>query len=133
MWMTRTSVTLLLSLALEAGATETVEGEWETGAMLYQRYCATCHGPDGAGDGPAAGALRDLPADLRRLAARHDGRYPQRLVRRSLDGRGMPLAHGTREMPIWGRQWRRDGTAGNEAEIDATIVKLNSYLRSIQE
>lgn len=133
MRMTRTVATLLLLLAVAAGAADTDEGERETGAMLYQRHCATCHGPDGAGDGPAAGALRDSPADLRRLAADHDGRYPQRLVSRSVDGRGMPLAHGTRDMPIWGRQWRRDGRADNEAEIDATIVKLNSYLRSIQQ
>lgn len=28
----------------------------KNGEMLYQRYCTTCHGPEGAGDGPVAGA-----------------------------------------------------------------------------
>lgn len=26
------------------------------GELLFQRYCAICHGPEGAGDGPVAGA-----------------------------------------------------------------------------
>jgi putative copper export protein/mono/diheme cytochrome c family protein/peroxiredoxin len=35
------------------------------GAALYARDCATCHGPAGAGDGPAARALSPPPPDLR--------------------------------------------------------------------
>jgi len=26
----------------------------ENGRLLYHRYCSTCHGPDGAGDGPVS-------------------------------------------------------------------------------
>lgn len=36
-----------------------------TGAGLYARNCATCHGPSGAGDGPAARAMSPPPPDLR--------------------------------------------------------------------
>lgn len=35
------------------------------GAALYRRHCAACHGPTGAGDGPARPALPRPPADLR--------------------------------------------------------------------
>ena len=35
------------------------------GAALYQMHCAACHGPTGAGDGPARPALPRPPADLR--------------------------------------------------------------------
>jgi len=35
------------------------------GAVRYARDCATCHGPSGAGDGPAARALAPPPPDLR--------------------------------------------------------------------
>ncbi len=28
----------------------------KNGEVLFQRYCSTCHGPAGAGDGPVAGA-----------------------------------------------------------------------------
>jgi putative copper export protein/mono/diheme cytochrome c family protein len=34
------------------------------GASLYPADCASCHGPAGRGDGPAAAALRVPPADL---------------------------------------------------------------------
>ncbi|HET8540322.1 MAG TPA: c-type cytochrome [Anaeromyxobacter sp.] len=36
----------------------------EKGRASYARYCASCHGPGGAGDGPAAKALRPPPRDL---------------------------------------------------------------------
>jgi mono/diheme cytochrome c family protein len=39
------------------GAPDPVRGE-----LLYQTYCASCHGPRGAGDGPAAVALDPKPA-----------------------------------------------------------------------
>lgn len=32
------------------------------GAPLYATYCATCHGPEGNGDGPAAAGLEPKPA-----------------------------------------------------------------------
>jgi mono/diheme cytochrome c family protein len=30
----------------------------------YDRFCVTCHGPGGKGDGPAAGTLATHPADF---------------------------------------------------------------------
>jgi putative copper export protein/mono/diheme cytochrome c family protein/peroxiredoxin len=35
------------------------------GATLYAEHCASCHGPDGRGDGPAGRALPRRPPDLR--------------------------------------------------------------------
>jgi putative copper export protein/mono/diheme cytochrome c family protein len=45
------------------------------GEGLYGPYCASCHGPDGQGNGPAAAALRVKPADLTlpHLWAHNDG------------------------------------------------------------
>lgn len=34
------------------------------GAALYQTHCASCHGAQGRGDGPAATSLSPPPADL---------------------------------------------------------------------
>ncbi len=36
----------------------------EAGDSLYRANCASCHGPDGAGDGPAVAQLARAPADL---------------------------------------------------------------------
>jgi putative copper resistance protein D len=41
------------------------------GALLYRRHCASCHGADGRGDGPAAGALAVRPPDLAEHLAHH--------------------------------------------------------------
>jgi mono/diheme cytochrome c family protein len=38
--------------------------EAPTGARVYATHCATCHGPDGRGNGPAAPALRPKPRDF---------------------------------------------------------------------
>jgi high-affinity iron transporter len=43
-----------------------------SGARVYRAQCASCHGPAGRGDGPAAAGLTPVPADLtdfRKLAA----------------------------------------------------------------
>jgi hypothetical protein len=67
------------------------------GAQLYHRYCASCHGTSGAGDGPAAQWLEPRPANLRKstldLAA---------LVER-IDGRREVPGHGSSDMPVWGK------------------------------
>ena len=36
------------------------------GAQLYATNCASCHGPEGYGDGPAAAQLNPPPANLAR-------------------------------------------------------------------
>lgn len=38
-----------------------------SGKILYERHCASCYGPEGRGDGPAAEALEPRPSDLTRL------------------------------------------------------------------
>jgi mono/diheme cytochrome c family protein len=37
----------------------------EQGRDLYRMHCVSCHGPTGAGDGPAAAALEHPPRDFR--------------------------------------------------------------------
>ena len=37
-------------------------GDPETGQADYQIFCASCHGPTGDGDGPAAQGLEPKPA-----------------------------------------------------------------------
>lgn len=36
----------------------------DRGPLVYQMYCASCHGPDGHGDGSSAAALRPPPRDF---------------------------------------------------------------------
>src|SRR5271169_4514525 len=68
-----------------------------SGKTMYKQYCASCHGIDGKGRGPAASALNTRPADLTTLAKRHNGKFPREYVAGVLRfGPGFS-AHGSSE------------------------------------
>jgi mono/diheme cytochrome c family protein len=103
----------------------------EVGRAEYVQHCATCHGPDARGGATSAGS----PApDLTRIAARRAGDFPADEIGDWIDGRLMPAAHGTREMPIWGTRLAR-GLPPEPLSQDLVrgrIATLVEYLRSIQ-
>jgi mono/diheme cytochrome c family protein len=104
------------------------------GRADYLQYCASCHGPEGKGDGPLAEDLRTPPADLTRITARHGGAFPEPLVAEIIDGRRRIRGHGPGNMPVWGRRFDREvpyGEAGDIA-VRGRIALLVEYLRAIQ-
>lgn len=102
----------------------------QKGRALYVQYCVACHGPSGKGDGPAAPALKTPPADLTNISQKYNG-FPTNKIMIWIDGEKASIAHGTREMPIWGRQFRR--TTGGEAGALGEVYALTKYLQSIQK
>jgi putative copper resistance protein D len=62
------------------------------GGALYTAQCATCHGPAGAGDGPAGRALTPPPSDLR---AHHAALH-------TAGDLYWWITHGRRQMPAFG-------------------------------
>jgi mono/diheme cytochrome c family protein len=106
-----------------------------SGAELFLRFCAACHGESAQGDGPVAPTLTVLVPDLTRLSQRRGGRFPASEVREIIDGRGLIAAHGPRYMPIWGFEfWVEEGAdVQAEAASREIIDKLVKYLASIQE
>ena len=72
------------------------------GPDLYRFYCATCHGRDGKGNGPAAPALKVPPPDLTVLTRRQNGVFPSVEVETIIRGGTAMAAHGSDEMPVWG-------------------------------
>jgi len=100
-----------------------------SGAEMYKTWCASCHGAQGKGDGPAAAALKRTPADLTQLAKKNRGRFPTEIVRTYIDGSRVVAAHGSREMPVWGTFFLR---LGDEKTVTYRIVTLGSYVESIQ-
>lgn len=75
------------------------------GQREYEENCATCHGLSGRGDGPLSRYLTRSPPDLTQLAKANQGRFPFEKVYEIIDGRRMLQLHGTREMPVWGREF----------------------------
>lgn len=98
------------------------------GPQLYKRFCASCHGPDGAGDGPVAATLKNRPPDLAGISARRRGEFPEDKLRQIIDGRSGVAAHGARDMPVWGSDLRQAG-----ADADAVIARLVAQLRAMQK
>jgi mono/diheme cytochrome c family protein len=55
---------LTIALAARADAPKKTPELVEHGRVAFGKYCASCHGPKGEGDGPAAKALKPPPRNL---------------------------------------------------------------------
>ena len=106
------------------------------GGELYTELCAVCHGTAGKGDGPAAGALNKPVSDLTNLATNNGGTFPQDQVNEVITGKKRVQAHGTFDMPIWGREfealrpdWRQDR---RRASARQKIFNLTMHVESLQ-
>ncbi|MDJ0926995.1 MAG: c-type cytochrome, partial [Gammaproteobacteria bacterium] len=76
-----------------------------SGRDLYTRFCATCHGDFGRGDGRVGQALAVVVPDLTTLAERQGGQINVEQLMSIIDGRTVITAHGTRYMPVWGYEF----------------------------
>lgn len=129
-------VAALLAVGLASGAATAQQDEMPNpGRDAYLQYCASCHGVDGEGSGPMAAELRTAPPDLTRLGERFGSPLnTQRLIER-IDGRRMTRAHGSSDMPVWGRKLgaRTPRTQGTEAQTRGTLLIIIDWLQSIQK
>jgi mono/diheme cytochrome c family protein len=104
------------------------------GKRYFVRYCASCHGTEGAGDGPLAKELSKPPANLRMLGDKYGLPLPAARIARFIDGRDAVRAHGTRDMPVWGERLYELGHGERgELEIGEIIGKIIAYLNTIQD
>jgi mono/diheme cytochrome c family protein len=102
------------------------------GAKIFQYHCAVCHGVDGRGHGPDSVVLKHPVPDLTLISQRSGGKFPFQRVKEIIDGKepGL-LAHGDREMPIWGpifHEVESDQDWG-EVRLDA----ITKHMESIQQ
>jgi mono/diheme cytochrome c family protein len=123
-------VALIVCCGIATAAGERKEAA--PGRSLFLDYCASCHGTDGKGHGPVAPSLRNAPADLTQLTHRHAGKYPRPDVILVVDGRDLILAHGTRDMPIWGQELKRNTLSYGEQKVNARVEAIVDYLETIQ-
>ena len=103
-----------------------------SGQEMYKSYCAVCHGTDGKGNGPAADALKVPPPDLTALAGKNGGKYPAAKVSSIIGGEEVLAAHGSKDMPIWGRLFR-SMSGGHDSEVQQRVTNLNKYIESLQK
>lgn len=102
-----------------------------SGKQMFNAYCASCHGVNGKGDGPAAAALKTAPADLTILAQSNGGKFPSMKVSSVLNGTADLTAHGSKEMPVWGPIFFHMG-GGSSGQQQQRVVNLTKYVESLQ-
>lgn len=102
-----------------------------SGADMYYSYCASCHGPDGKGNGPAAAAMVAPLPDLTKLAKNHGGEFPTLSVMNTLGRIQGSNGHGSADMPVWGDVFRK--SAWGEPQTQLRIYNLTQYLDSMQD
>lgn len=97
--------------------------------VMFDTYCAVCHGKEGKGDGPASKSLTKVPADLTRINARNGGTFPEVKIRRYIEGLDEVPAHGTRDMPMWGDLFK----SLNRDTAAIRVEALAQYLKGMQQ
>jgi hypothetical protein len=105
------------------------------GERTYQRLCSSCHGSDASGAAASDTSSAGLPPDLRRIAARRNGRFDRAEIAEWIEGRSLPGSHGTRKMPVWGERLSEsfDKYAEGDELIGGTLDPVLAYLESLQQ
>jgi mono/diheme cytochrome c family protein len=132
----RSYIWILSSILLAAnGSATAAEYVAMSGKDLYGRFCASCHGVAGRGDGPVAASFKVEVPDLTLIARRAKGVYPRDRIVRIIDGRHILGAHGTRTMPVWGEDLNRLEIGNPDSERSTRIIidRLADYVRMLQK
>src|SRR5689334_11675861 len=112
----------------------------DPGKQAYELQCAICHGVDAKGNGFYTASLKVPAPDLTTLSKRNGGVFPVDRITKVIDGRTEIAAHGSRDMPIWGRRWGAsaaehyvDVPYNHEALIRFRVISIIDYLNRIQQ
>jgi mono/diheme cytochrome c family protein len=125
----------LLLLVAFSSAVHAADYVAMSGKDLYVRFCASCHGESGRGDGPVATSFKVEVPDLTLIARRARGSYPRDRIEKIIDGRHMLGAHGSRTMPVWGKDFTRLEIGNPDAERSTRVIilRLADYVWLLQK
>lgn len=112
----------------------------DIGKNEYDVACAVCHGRTGKGDGPLKLQMISQMPDLTALARNNNGVFPFDRVYQIIDGRREVLAHGPRDMPVWGRNFNMQSSIyfenyprhDIESNARSRMLALTEYLYRLQ-
>lgn len=125
----------LLALAGVAGA----QAKADFGKREYESNCASCHGMTGKGDGPLKPYLTRAAPDLTTIARANGGALPVSRLYQVIEGSTDVGAHGDRDMPVWGRDYRLkageyyfDVPYDPDVYVRVRIMALIDYIARLQ-
>jgi mono/diheme cytochrome c family protein len=130
--LTITAAAIVLGMGIVRPISWAAEGD--QGRAYYLRYCGSCHGVEGKGDGTVSRSLKVKPADLTQLQKKNKGVFPLEKVIATIDGKTRIGAHGESKMPVWGEIFEKEASAQKEpATTSAARVKvIAEYVSTIQ-
>jgi mono/diheme cytochrome c family protein len=100
-----------------------------SGKEMFRSYCASCHGEDAKGHGPAAQALKIAPPDLTSLAKQNKGKFPTEYVNTVIVHGADTPAHGSADMPVWGPVFVG---LNDHRMVIVHVSRLSEYLETLQ-
>jgi mono/diheme cytochrome c family protein len=104
------------------------------GEEWYKSYCVMCHGENGDGQGHMADKLQAPPSDLRLIAQRRNGVFPDEEIAKIIAGvENVPGHNETGEMPAWFETFKKSENITDEKVLDEKISHIVAYLKSIQQ
>lgn len=132
--ITRLTITAAAILGMGIVRPMSWAAEGDQGRAYYLRYCGSCHGLEGKGDGTVSRSLKIKPADLTQLKKKNNGVFPLEKVIATIDGKARIGAHGESKMPVWGEIFEKQASTQKEpATTSTTRVKaIADYLSTIQ-
>ncbi|MBH2008767.1 MAG: hypothetical protein I8H71_03590 [Xanthomonadaceae bacterium] len=137
-YLAAAALSVLFSAALAQTPPQAQRVPRDFGKSEFEASCASCHGTSGKGNGPLVPLLRRNPPDLTLLAKNNQGIFPMNRLYEVIDGENVP-AHGSREMPVWGRAYRildaeyyYDTEYDAKALVRARILSLLEYISRMQ-
>jgi len=136
-WTVACSIFVFASLAASWVSTAAAEQgplPKHRGYAEYQQYCASCHGVRADGTGPMAPVLNVPPANLRLLSVKYGSPLPRPKLIAFIDGQTKVRGHGSREMPVWGKQLYQSNRndQARASHVRGAILVILDYLEALQ-
>ncbi|WP_339036124.1 c-type cytochrome [Bradyrhizobium symbiodeficiens] len=138
--MRTVAIAIVMSVASQLPAFAQKAKVEDVGRQAYEVQCSICHGLDAKGNGFYTPSLKVAPSDLTSLSKKNGGVFPVDRIAKVIDGRTQIAAHGSRDMPIWGKRWAVnaaehyvDAPYDQEAYVRAQALSVIDYLNRIQQ
>lgn len=123
-----------IGLGLVAKPVISSAAQRDQGKEAFVRYCSSCHGIEGRGDGTVSRSLKIKPADLTELQKKNNGVFPTDRVTAAIDGRTRIEAHGESKMPVWGEIFEKRAVREKDppASAAAKVKLIADYVATLQ-
>lgn len=105
----------------------------DSGKEMYAAYCASCHGAQGRGDGPASSSYKTPRLDLTVLAKNHNGVFPAAYVNSVISGKVELPSHKTENgMPKWRNVLIGVDFQRSQDVVERRVHNLTDYIQQLQ-